>query len=82
MATTMAIVAQRKEIDLNGMAVHVMKEMADQPRRIGQVRVEIHIPLPDTCPERELLERTALHCPVHQSLSPDVEIPVAFHWEG
>ncbi len=82
MATTMAIVAERKEIDLKGMTVQVTKEMADKPRRIGRLGVEIHLPLPENCADRELLERTALHCPVHQSLHAEIEMPVTFVWEG
>ncbi|MEP6777221.1 MAG: OsmC family protein [Chthoniobacterales bacterium] len=82
MATTMAIVAERKEIDLKGMTVQVGKEMADKPRRIARLAVELHIPLPENCADRELLERTALHCPVHQSLRTEIEMPVKFFWEG
>ncbi|MEP7077593.1 MAG: OsmC family protein [Chthoniobacterales bacterium] len=82
MATTMAIVAERKQIEIKGVTVRVGKEMIDGPRRIGTLEVEVHIPLPQTCPERELLERTALHCPVHQSLQPEIRKPVKFFWEG
>ena len=80
MATTMAIVAERKQIDLKGMTVQVTKEMVDKPRRIGRIGVRIRIPLPENCEDRELLERTALHCPVHQSLRTEIEMPVEFVW--
>ena len=82
MATTMAIVGERKGIDLKGMTVQVGKEMADNPRRIGRLTVELHLPLAENHAERELLERTALHCPVHQSLRTEIEMPVKFFWEG
>ncbi|MDQ6809990.1 MAG: OsmC family protein [Verrucomicrobiota bacterium] len=82
MATTMAIVGERKGIKLDGMTVEVTKEMTDNPRRIRRIGVEIHLPLPESCSDRELLERTARHCPVHQSLHPDVQMPVQFFWEG
>ena len=82
MATTMAIVAERKGIDLTGVSVEVTKEMADKPRRIGQIGVTIHLPLPGNCADRELLERTALSCPVHKSLHPDVQLPVKFVWKA
>jgi len=29
-----------------------------------------------------LLERTALNCPVHKSLPPEIERPTKFFWEG
>lgn len=82
MATTMAIVAERHQIDLKGMTLEVVKDMADKPRRISRLTTEIHIPLPSTHPHREALERAAVHCPVHHSLHPEMEKPVKFHWEG
>jgi putative redox protein len=81
MATVMGIYAQQHEIDLRGMKVTVGKEMTQVPvRRIARLTCEITIPLPDTHPRREALERAALTCPVHQSLHPDVEKPVTFIW--
>ena len=83
MATVMGIYAQQHEIDLRGMTVTVGKEMTQVPvRRIARLTCEITMPLPDTHPRREALERAALTCPVHQSLHPDVEKPVTFTWAG
>jgi uncharacterized OsmC-like protein len=83
MATVMGIFAERHGIDLRGMRVTVKKEMVQAPvRRIGRLTSEIRIPWPPDHPHREALERTALTCPVHQSLHPDVEKPVTFLWEG
>ena len=81
-ATTMAIVAERHEIDLRGMTVQVSKEMADAPRRIARLTTEVHVPLPENHPQRGLLEKTALGCPVHRSLSAEMERPTKFFWEG
>jgi putative redox protein len=81
-ATTMGIVAERHGIDLKGMSVQVAKEMADAPRRIGCLTTEVHIPLPADHAQRELLEQTALGCPVHRSLPPEMERPTKFFWEG
>jgi uncharacterized OsmC-like protein len=81
-ATTMAIVAERHEVDLQGMTVQVSKEMADAPRRIGRLTTEVHVPLPADHPQRELLEKTALGCPVHRSLAAEMERPTQFFWEG
>ena len=81
-ATTMGIVAQREGIDLRGMTVNVTKEMANDPRRIGRLTTEVRIPLPPDHPQRELLEKTGLGCPVHRSLPPEMERPTTFLWEG
>ena len=81
MITTMGIFAERHGIDLTGTKVSVAKEMLQEPvRRIRRLTVEISIPLPAAHPKKSALEKAALACPVHESLHPDVEIPVRFHW--
>jgi uncharacterized OsmC-like protein len=81
-ATTMGIVAERHGIDLKGMTVQVTKEMADAPRRIGCLTTQVHVPLPADHPQRELLEKTGLGCPVHRSLPAEMERPTIFFWES
>ena len=81
MSTVMGIFAARHEIDLRGMQISVRKEMVQTPvRRIAKLTTEIRMPLPATHEHRATLERTALTCPVHASLHPDVEKPVTFIW--
>ena len=81
MLTTMGIVAQRHGWNLSGATAQVEKHMvADPERRIGQLVIEIRVPEELGAKERATLEKTALTCPVHRSLSPRVEIPVTFHW--
>jgi uncharacterized OsmC-like protein len=83
MATVLGIVARRKGLDLSGMSVRVEKHMsADAPRRIVRLPVEIRLPLPPDHPDRALLEATARGCPVHQSVHPDIDKPIQWHWEG
>lgn len=83
MSTTMAIVAEKHGLDLKGMTVKVEKEMSKEgPRRIVRLPSEVHIPLSADCPQRVLLEQTALNCPVHKSLPPEIERPTKFFWEG
>ena len=81
MATIMGIAAERHKIDLTGMHIGVVKEMSvDAPRRIARLTTVIDAPLPAEHPDRDLLERAALTCPVYQSLHPDIEKPVEFRW--
>jgi uncharacterized OsmC-like protein len=81
-ATTMAIVAERHQVELKGMTVRVAKEMGSDPRRISRLTTEVHVPLPTNHPQRELLEKTALGCPVHRSLSAEMARPTKFFWKG
>jgi uncharacterized OsmC-like protein len=83
MATIMGIAADRHQIDLRGMEIEVTKEMSsDAPRRIAKLATKIKVPLPPDHPQRALLENAALTCPVHKSLSAEMEKPVDFDWAG
>lgn len=83
MATIMGIAADRHGIDLSGMDIEVAKEMsASAPRRIAELAVVIRVPLPPDHPRRPLLEQAALTCPVHQSLHPEIRVPVEFIWRN
>ena len=83
MATIMGIVADRHKLDLTGMKIEVSKEMSqDTPRRIARLTTVIDVPLPQDHTDREILERAALTCPVHQSLHPEIEKPLEFRWVG
>ena len=82
-STTMGIKAEDLGVDLRGMTVSVQKEMSkDGPRRIVALPSEVHIPLRPDHPHREVLEQTALNCPVHKSLPPEIRRPTKFFWEG
>ncbi|WP_146855644.1 OsmC family protein [Brevifollis gellanilyticus] len=83
MATVINIKANSKGYDIPGMKVSVEKHMSeDSPRRIVRLPVTIEIPLPADHADRKLLEATALACPVHQSVHPDIDMPVNFVWNG
>src|ERR1700758_5372847 len=83
MSTTMGIKAESLGVDLRGMKVFVQKEMSkDAPRRIVGLPSEVHIPLPPESPHRQVLEQTALNCPVPKSLPPETHRPTTFSWEG
>lgn len=79
-ATIMGIQADQLDVELEGMEITVKKEMASNPRRIDSLRTEVWVPVsPDEKTQRRL-ERAARHCPVHESVHPDVDAPVVFHW--
>ena len=83
--TVMGIVAERNQIDLAGTRIHVVKEMVQQPvRRIGKLAVTVTVPSENSARissvDRTKLETAARHCPVHQSLHPDIDAPITFAW--
>lgn len=80
-ATTMALVARKHGVELKGLRYEVTKEMsASAPRRIVRLATTLWMPIAATHPAASALEHAAHHCPVHQSLHPEVEKPILFHW--
>ncbi len=78
MVTVMGIVAARDGVDLRGLTFSLEKHMQANPRRIGRIPVRIHMPAGLDAEQRKKLERTALACPVHHSLLPEIDKPVEF----
>lgn len=79
--TTIAIVAERGGISVEGMHMSVEKHMNQDPRRIGSLPLEIHMPENLQPHERQKLERAALGCPVHHSLHPDIRADISFRYD-
>ena len=83
MMTIMGIAAGRHGIELVGMQAETVKEMSkDLPRRIASLRTRLTIPLSADHPQRPLLEQAAHTCPVHKSLSPEIDAAIEFVWAG
>lgn len=79
MATVMGIVAERDGMDLSGLSVRVEKGMvADPERRIGTLDITLTMPQGLDASQRKKLEHTARHCPVKESLRPEVDISLSF----
>ncbi|MEO6848134.1 MAG: OsmC family protein [Chthoniobacterales bacterium] len=82
MATTMGIVARKKDLAIEGLRIDVTKEMTSEgPRKIHRLTTEMWIPLPKAADVEGVLERSALNCPVFLSLDPQIEKPVTIHWQ-
>lgn len=81
MITVMGIAANTHQINMDGTWAEVTKVMAENPRRISEIHVEMHIKdhgLDDH--QKTVLERTALKCPVGQSLNKELLQKVNFHY--
>lgn len=82
MMTIMGIFAQRQNLDLAGTTFEVDKEMTTEgERKIKKLTVRFILPAAVPQETRVKLERAALTCPVHKSLSQEIEIPVEFKYQ-
>jgi len=81
MATTMAIAARSRGLELRGLKFEVTKEMSTEgPRRIARLSTHVWMPLPKSFALASFLENVANNCPVHKSLDAAIERPIIFHW--
>ena len=79
--TTIAIVAERSGLTVEGMHMRVEKHMQSEPRRIGTIPLTVHMPKALSEQDRQKLERAGLACPVHKSLHPDVKAEISFLYD-
>jgi len=79
--TVMGIKARDKGIDMDGARAELKKTMASNPRRIA--KIEVWIQMPDnkySDEEKHILEKMTHHCPVGNSLHPDLEEIIHLKW--
>jgi len=79
--TTMAMVAERNGIKLDGMSGTVEKAMrTSPPRRIDSLKIHLKMPIAADHPAVEKLKHAAQACPVHLSLHPDITENIEWEW--
>ena len=81
MLTIMGIVAQRHEINMEGTTIDITKIMESNPRRVGEIIIEFHMPKNNySDKEKQLLENAAHTCPVAQSLKAELKQTIIFNY--
>jgi uncharacterized OsmC-like protein len=81
MFTVMGIKAREMDVDFSGSTAEVTKLMVADPRRISEIHVTFNMNLEADEKTKTILERTAMTCPVHFSLHPDIEKVITFNWK-
>lgn len=79
MLTVMGIRARSMGLDLDGIRVDVNKIMKADPRRVGRIELNFHIPpalVSMEAASRDILRDTGINCPVQFSIHPDIEVVV------
>lgn len=82
MITMMGIKAEEIGVKLEGSRAEVTKTMAESPRRISKIEVNLYFPLVYSEKQTKILEHTARTCPVLQSLHPDIEKIISFKYSS
>ena len=81
MMTIMGIKARDMQLDLEGTRITIVKVMYSEPRRIGEIHVDLYFP-PNSFSDKEkqILENAGRTCPVAKSLDPALLQKIEFHW--
>lgn len=81
MMTIMGIAAQTHNFNVDGTKLRVTKIMRSDPRRIGEVIIDIDFPQTEyTQKQKKILQTCADTCPVALSLHPDVKQTVRLNF--
>jgi len=82
MATIMGIIAQRENIDLQGLTWETTKIMTNSPRRIAEIHITFTFPFGQKLSDKEKqkLENVARSCPVALSLSEEIKQEICFQY--
>ena len=78
--TILGIKARSFKINLNETFAEVKKIMGTKPRRIIEIKVDIYFQVIVEPKLKLIFERAALSCPVANSLHPDINQNIRFHW--
>jgi len=79
MLTIMGIVADRDNINITGTTIDISKIMANNPRKVEEIIVEINFPGNNYSEkEKKILENSARTCPVALSLHPELKQTINF----
>ncbi len=84
MITVVGIAARTQGFEerLRGTRIDITKIMKSDPRRVGEIVVEIYFPEGSNFNEKEqkIIENTARNCAVAKSLHPDLIQSWTFNW--
>lgn len=81
MMTLMGMLAERENIQLEGLKSDIVKIMDSNPRKISEIQITFtHPNLVATEVQRQKLKNAALTCPVALSLADSVKQSVVFNW--
>jgi uncharacterized OsmC-like protein len=82
MLTIMGIAANTHGFNIDGTRANVTKIMAADPRRVGEVVIELFFPANRySVKEKKIIENAAYTCPVSRSLHPDLKQSITFNYK-
>jgi uncharacterized OsmC-like protein len=81
MLTLMEMAATRMNLDMTGTTLDITKVMYADPRRIGEIHIDVWFPFAADEKTRTIIQRAGDTCPVSKSLHPDLKQEVRYHYK-
>lgn len=83
MISIIGIASKTHNFDIVGAKMDVTKIMESNPRKVGEIIVEINFPANEYSQKtKSIIKKSALTCPVYLSLHPDVKKTVYFNYKS
>jgi uncharacterized OsmC-like protein len=81
MITIAGMAANEHGFSIDGTTLDITKIMASNPRRVAEVKVELHFPENNyTEIQKKIIREACINCPVAKSLHPDLIQTVVFNF--
>lgn len=80
MLTIMGISAQEKSIPFADVKASLIKVMYANPRRVGEIKVQITIHHNWNDKQKQIMTKAVLTCPVAKSISDKIDVDVTFNY--
>ena len=81
MLTIIGIAADEHGFSIDGTTCDITKIMAEGPRRVAEIVATFQFPANDYSDKtKAIIERSAMTCPVHYSLHPDIKKTITFNY--
>jgi len=80
--TIVGIAAENYQFSIIGTKAEVFKIMGTEPRRVKEIIIELYFPEEEYSEkQKRIIEQSAKSCPVFQSLHPEIDIKMHFHYK-
>ncbi len=80
--TIVGIAAENHQFSIIGTKAEVCKIMGTEPRRVKEIIIELYFPEEKySDKQKRIIEQSAKSCPVFQSLHPEMDIKMLFHYK-
>lgn len=82
MLTIMGQSAEAHGFNINGTRIEIEKKMGTNPRRVIEIDVDIYFPEGSNYSDKEkrFIEAAVNGCPVSNSLNPEIEKKIVYHY--